>query len=73
MPYINFVWMPNADSSRASGIIDDRRALADAHSLSFYINAKEDEKPEPVVVDNELSISAGAKVLLHPLRPPRLN
>jgi hypothetical protein len=56
MPHINFAWFPKADSSRVSGIIDNLRALADAHNVSFYLNAKEEEEAQPVVLNNGVSV-----------------
>jgi NADPH-dependent glutamate synthase beta subunit-like oxidoreductase len=48
MPYINFMWTPKADASR---IVDALRAVADAHKVSFYVNAKEEEEEHPVVLN----------------------
>ena len=60
MPYINFMWHPKADSSRVSGIVDELRAIADAHNVGFYVNAKEEEEPEPVVVSESVSVPPAA-------------
>ena len=41
MPYISFLWSPAAGSGRVFGIADALRTIADAHDISFYVNAKE--------------------------------
>jgi hypothetical protein len=60
MPYITFAWHPAADEWRVGPIIDDLRAVATAHSVSFYVNAKEEEELERVVVKEGAKIPADA-------------
>jgi hypothetical protein len=59
MPYINFMWYPTADSERVVAIVNELRAVADAHNVGFYVNAKEEEEPEPVVVNDGVQVPAG--------------
>jgi hypothetical protein len=60
MPYINFNWSPKSDHGRVSTIADDLEALADEHNISFYVNAKEEEERQPVVVPEGVSLPSAA-------------
>jgi hypothetical protein len=66
MPYINFMWHPKADASRVSGIVDALRTIADAHNVSFYVNAKEESEEQSVVVNDDIVVSkAGVTIYVN--------
>jgi len=56
MRSITFAWHPKSDEWRVGPIVDDLRAVAADHNVSFYINAKEEEESERVVVKAGASI-----------------
>jgi hypothetical protein len=60
MPYINFMWHPKSDEWLVGPIVNDLRAIANAHNVGFYINGKEEGETEPVVVRHGVSIPSAA-------------
>ena len=56
MPYITFLWYPRSDHFQVAGIAEDLRAIADAHNVGFYVNVKEEEEEEPVVVHERVTV-----------------
>jgi hypothetical protein len=58
MPSITFMWSPRADAARVAPIIDELQTLAEARNVSFYVNAKEEQDTEPVVVNKDVSVSS---------------
>ena len=82
MPYITFMWHPKQDVDRVFLIKDDLRNIADAHDVGFYVNAKEDEETEPVVLRDDVTLppkvierlralatKSGVTIYVHPPEP----
>ena len=57
MPYITFEWHPSQDSSRIAPIVDALRSIADAQCVSFYINAKEENEKDRVIVRDDVALA----------------
>ena len=57
MPYITFAWHPTQDTSRVAPIVDALRSIADAQRVSFYINAKEENEKDRVIVRDDVVLS----------------
>lgn len=79
MPYIKFAFTPRKDAERVAKILGGLEAVALAHDVTFYVNAREEEESEPVVATagvelapdvlarlRELAAKADVTIYVHP-------
>lgn len=67
MPSITYMWVPRQDANLISGIVDELKRVADAHDVSFYVNAKERDEKNLVVVNSNVSVPHQVVDRLHVL------
>jgi hypothetical protein len=56
MPIITFLWYPRSDGFRVGPIVDELQSIAELQNISFYVNAKEEEEHERVVLGKDVTI-----------------
>jgi hypothetical protein len=54
MPYITFMWNPKSDNDQVAPLVDPLRAVANAHDVGFFVEARDTTvEKEPTVIVNE--------------------
>ena len=62
MPWIKYALYPTQDLDRVHSIVRELEAIATAQDVSFYLNAREEGEPEPVVITEGARASIPATV-----------